>query len=90
MSATTSPPAEASAPQGNWPAPLHDKNHFIMVMRNDRYWLVGPFDTHDAAADWGCDPVNNPGDDPRWQTIQLAGPGAPPEIRSPSAGPMEA
>lgn len=45
--------------------------HYIVVMRDDRLWLVGPFGTQQAAADWGADRANNPADDPRWQTIEL-------------------
>lgn len=60
-------------------------NTYIMVMRNDRYWLVGPFASRTAAAEWGRDPVNNPQDDPRWQTIDLADPHLVPLVMSPDA-----
>jgi hypothetical protein len=58
--------------------------HYIMVMRDTKFWLVGPFDTQDSAGDWGSDPANNPTDDPRWQTIELADAGAPVEIIPPT------
>lgn len=57
--------------------------HYILVMRNTRFWLVGPFDSEDNAAAWGRDPVNNPADDPRWQVIELANPQAPVEVIPP-------
>lgn len=43
---------------------------YILYMRDDRAWLVGPFPDHTAAGAWGH--ANNPEDDPRWQTIQLS------------------
>ena len=57
--------------------------HYIMVMRDDRFWLIGPFDTLEHAGTWGSDPINNPSDDPRWQTIELRDAGAPIEIVPP-------
>lgn len=48
--------------------------HYIMVMRDTRFWLVGPFDSQKSAGDWGSDLKNNPADDPRWQTIELIEP----------------
>jgi len=61
---------------------------YIVVMRDDRFWLVGPFPTQSAAADWGDDPVNNPDDDPRWQVLSLGDPTAPVRISAPGDGPM--
>lgn len=60
---------------------------YIIVMRLTRYWLVGPFSSHEAAGEWAR--ANNPADDPRWQTIDLVNPDAAPDVRSPDAGPME-
>jgi hypothetical protein len=57
--------------------------HYILVARHDRFWLVGPFDSNESAGNWGRDPVNNPSDDPRWQTIELADAGAPVEVIPP-------
>lgn len=57
--------------------------HYILVMRHTKFWLVGPFDSHEAAGDWGMDPANNPDDDPRWQTIELADPSLPVLVLSP-------
>lgn len=58
--------------------------HYIMAMRDTKFWLVGPFDTQANAAAWGYNPANNPTDDPRWQTIELADAGAPVEIIPPT------
>ena len=57
--------------------------HYIMVMRDDRFWLVGPFDSQANAGAWGSNPANNPSDDPRWQTIELKDATAPVEIIPP-------
>lgn len=57
--------------------------HYLLVARDDRFWLVGPFATYETAGKWGSDPVNNPADDPRWQTIQIADASAPVEIIPP-------
>ena len=40
-------------------------------MRDNRYWLVGPFRDRSSAGEWGSDPANNPEDDHRWQIINL-------------------
>ncbi len=63
--------------------------HYLLVARHTSFWLVGPFDTNDQAARWGYDPANNPSDDPRWQTLELAAPSAPVEIMPPTQ-PMRA
>ena len=57
--------------------------HYLLVARDDHFWLVGPFDTQAVAGDWGSDPANNPEDDPRWQTIELADASAPVRIVAP-------
>ena len=57
--------------------------HYLLVARDDRFWLVGPFDSYDNAGKWGSDPANNPSDDPRWQTIFLKDSSAPVEIIPP-------
>jgi hypothetical protein len=57
--------------------------HYLLVARDDRFWLVGPFDSEGNAAAWGSDPANNPSDDPRWQTIFLKDASAPVEIIPP-------
>lgn len=54
--------------------------HYVLVTRDDRYWLVGPFCGEAAAAAWGSDRINNPEDDPRWQVIRLSDPGRAPRI----------
>lgn len=58
---------------------------YIMVMRDDCYWIIGPFASQKAAAEWGRDPLNNSKDDPRWQTIELADPHLAPLVVSPDA-----
>lgn len=45
--------------------------HYIVLMRNSRLWIVGPFETVDALGEWG-DRIQRRGhDDPRWQSIEL-------------------
>jgi hypothetical protein len=56
---------------------------YIMVMRDDRFWLVGPFNSGEGAVDWIDN--NNPEDDPRWQVLELADPHAPVEVILPEA-----
>lgn len=51
--------------------------HYILVARDTRFWLVGPFISQESAGKWGSQRRNNPSDDPRWQTIELADPAAP-------------
>lgn len=58
--------------------------HYLLVARHTRFWLVGPFDTYENSSAWGVDPANNPGDDPRWQTIELADPSVPVEVIAPT------
>lgn len=76
---------------------------YILVARDTYCYLVGPFDSQKEAADWGAGgdyddymnghtTVNNPDDDPRWQTIRLAcvkGTVAVIGVRKPSDGPMD-
>lgn len=59
--------------------------HFIMVQRDDRYWLVGPFATQAEGGKWACDTYALE-DDPRWQTIELAGPSAAPPVLTAAEG----
>lgn len=58
-------------------------HEYVMVQRNDRYWLVGPFATEADAAAWGR-ATYSLDDDPRWQTITLANAGAPPLVVAPA------
>ena len=48
--------------------------HYIIRMRDTSYTVVGPFETQDDAAKWGRRDQAENGDDPRWQTIELADP----------------
>lgn len=45
--------------------------HSVLLMRHQRYWLVGPFDSPEHAAEWGRRTQTAVNDDPRWQTIEL-------------------
>ena len=47
--------------------------HYIVLTRHEDLWLVGPFPSNDAAADYGATvAISHWEDDPRWQTIKLA------------------
>lgn len=59
-------------------------NHCVMIVRDDRYWIVGPFTSQQQAGKWGSG-VYGLDDDPRWQTIQLADPSAAPLVMRPGA-----
>lgn len=61
---------------------------YIMTQRDNRYWLVGPFDSNEVAGDWNRLEANNPSDDPRWQTITLDDPNGAPIVLSPEAASM--
>ena len=67
------------------PAPATN-DYYLVIIRSERFLLVGPFPTHRAAADWGNEHGYGPDDDPRWQTIRLADPSAPVEIVAPVPG----
>jgi hypothetical protein len=56
---------------------------YIQNWRDDRFWLVGPFDNVEQAGQWAEDPANNPTNDWRWQTTELSNPAAPIVIISP-------
>jgi hypothetical protein len=48
------------------------EHNYITVMRQNDIWLVGPFPTAEAAADYGATAQDRIwSDDPRWQTIKL-------------------
>ena len=59
-------------------------DHYVLIMRDRGYKLVGPFPTNNAAGEWGHShwPENG---DPRWQTIALDHPGAVPVLLDPSS-----
>ena len=63
---------------------------YILTNRDDRYWLVGPFESHEVANSWNSFEANNPGDDPRWQVIDLDNPHASPVVLSPDQASMTA
>ncbi len=55
-----------------------DWRNMVLMIREDRYFFVGPFETAAAASRWGSAPANNPADDPRWQVVRVPpGPLAP-------------
>lgn len=54
---------------------------YIIVMRDDRYFLVGPFADDATAAEWAR--AHNSADDPRWHTISLHHPGRAPRVFAP-------
>lgn len=56
---------------------------YIMTCRDDRYWLVGPFEDDNAASAWNRVEVNNPSDDPRWQVLDLKDAKDAPVVLSP-------
>jgi|GEM_PF-5548749 len=70
------------------PATAPKPPHYLLVHRSTHFRLIGPFATQSAAAIWAKRKKNNPGDDPRWQTIQLEQAHEVPLIASPDAGPM--
>ena len=44
----------------------------ILVVRDTKFWVVGPFDNEDDASNYGHAHYAPGGpDDPRWQTIEL-------------------
>lgn len=57
-------------------------NHYVMIQRNDRYWIVGPFHSEIDAGTWGA-ATYDLDSDPRWQTIQLDDPAAAPTVMHP-------
>jgi hypothetical protein len=63
-------------------------SEYVMVQRNDRYWLVGPFASQADAAAWGR-ATYSLDDDPRWQTINLADAGAAPLVVAPASAEPE-
>ncbi len=63
--------------------------HHILIMRDDRYWIVGPFADEAAAGDWGHAHAWGIGDadrgDPRWQVLTLEDATAAPLVLTPDA-----
>lgn len=51
----------------------------VIVIRGDRYFVVGPFANDAEMQEWADWNVEN-GDDPRWHSITLPLPHAPPEV----------
>lgn len=58
---------------------------YILVVRDEQFWLIGPFSDTDAAGTWGRQhwDQSNGVDDPRWQTLTLAAPDMAPVVFSP-------
>ena len=48
--------------------------HFVLRWRDDHVALIGPFDTTRDAADYGAADQQHEGDNPCWQTMEIADP----------------
>lgn len=46
-------------------------NHFVLVVRDDNAWAIGPFDTQDTARAWAKANWDEGAGDPRWQVLAL-------------------
>ena len=59
---------------------------FILCWRARRFWFVGPFHSSREAVSWAKNPLNNPGDNPCWQHIQLPSDAlsTPPSVLTPA------
>ncbi len=55
---------------------------YAVCMRDNAYYLVGPFDSYGALRVWG-DVERDNGDDPRWQSIELPGHALMPDVHGP-------
>lgn len=59
--------------------------NYILVMRDTRYWLVGPFASEDELTEFGRANYAPGGrDDPRWQAIELGNPYVAPQVMAPT------
>lgn len=45
--------------------------HYIVVLRNEDGWVIGPFETQDAASEWADKHWKSRSGDPRWQVVAL-------------------
>jgi hypothetical protein len=59
-------------------------DNFIIRMRDTAYDLVGPFSSQAQLVAWGEANQAASEDDPRWQSIYLADPGAVPRVSAPA------
>lgn len=57
--------------------------HFVMIVRDTRFWLVGPFNEEAVASEWGHANAAGAAGDDRWHVIELAEPHAPPRLVAP-------
>ena len=82
MALTLIPLADPSPPAGGVATATDaEPSNYVIVMREARLWLVGPFRTGREAVQWGVvtlSPIHD-----YWQTIQLADPHAPVPVLSP-------
>lgn len=44
---------------------------YVICMRDDRYYLIGPFDDQAKMRAWGDEELKRT-EDPRWQSIELS------------------
>ncbi|MCG4256892.1 hypothetical protein [Acetobacter senegalensis] len=56
---------------------------YIIRISDNSYDLVGPFDNHESAGEWGRMDQERRNDDPRWQTVDLENPEAAPSVVEP-------
>ena len=58
-------------------------NTYLVVVRNDYYYLVGPFADNKTATLWAEERENNPSLDGRWIVCQLNNPDQAPMLYPP-------
>ena len=63
------------------------QHNYIIRIRDSGYSIVGPFDSREALRAWGEADQAASGDDPRWQSVYLADPGAAPGVVAPGPPP---
>lgn len=57
---------------------------YILKTEDDGFYLIGPFEPGPAAGEYGRGMQHQEwGDDPRWQTVDLADPNAPVRVVAP-------
>jgi hypothetical protein len=59
------------------------QHNCIICISDDHYQIVGPFASRADLVAYGCKWQAENDDDPRWQSIYLADPNAPPIVVAP-------
>lgn len=59
-----------TTPTSTSPAPVPNPD-YILVMRDENYWLIGPFGPGEAQI-WAAKYWNRAKGDPRWQVLSLS------------------